>query len=203
MLSKPLWQAREEGGGRRRDGRPVGSSAPAVDSVSPRISSLPRAGLGSKGSTLCSPRPLSESHLFSPRLWPNDHRGAQGGGWGAKTPGEKPFALAAWDCAFISTAATRSRRRQREVSQRVRKNGTSVDSDSVVRCCPRLSLSRHQVRPAAPLQGQRGRHSHRCDGGHSHPCAWGKHTEGRPAPTRETWLEMRTDGTPDSAQAWR
>lgn len=181
----------------------MGSLATAAGSVSPRISSLLRAGLRSKGSALCSPWPLSKSHLFSPRLWPNDYRWAQGSGGGVKTPGEKPFALATGDCAIISTAAISSRRRQQEVSQHVCKNRTSVDSDSVIRCCPRLSLSRHQVCPAAPLQGQRGRQSHRCDGDHSHPCAWGKHTEGGPAPTRETWLEMRTDRTPDSAQARR
>lgn len=95
-----------------------------------------------------------------------------------KTPGGKPFALATWDCGIISTAAIRSRRRQQEVGRLVRKNRTSVDSDSVIRCCPRLSLSRHQVRPAALLQSHRGRQSHRCDRDHSPRCARGKHTEG-------------------------
>lgn len=161
-----------------RDGRPVGSVATAVDSVSPRISSLLRAGLGSRGSALGSPRPLSKSHLFSPRLRPNDYRWPQGRGWGVKTPGGKPFALATWDCGIISTAAIRSRRRQQEVGRLVRKNRTSVDSDSVIRCCPWLSLSRHQVRPTALLQSHRGRQSHRCDRDHSPRCARGKHTEG-------------------------
>lgn len=123
--------------------------------------------------------------------------GHGGGGGSEKTPGQKPFALETWDCVIVSTAAIRSRRRQRAGShpacsqeQNICRFGNKM--------CPRLSVLRRQVSlprcsPPSPKWGETKPQLSRA-------LQWLVHgfTEGVSAPTRAGWLEMDTDGGPIS-----